>query len=103
MPMKTLLLLSFLQTRIHVCAFGVNRAVTKVVSRSSHLMSAKTADFEHLEGKTLLSVQQCLEAYSIMKDREAEVNPDASKVVFLDASWWHKGNLNGRKMYVTIS
>ncbi len=63
-------------------------------------MLTKAADFKHLEGKSLLSMDECLEAFRKMKIRrnEFDTEPGASNVVFIDASWWHKGSLNGRKM-----
>ncbi len=95
-PLGVLKLVSHIHT-IH--AFTITPLSTKATTFSS-VMASKKSDLEHLEGKTLLSVQECIDSYNIVKGIKDEEDPDAANVVFLDASWWHKGDLNGRKMYV---
>jgi len=67
------------------------------------MMSAKAPQRQHddhflkyLESKTLLSVQECLDAYAVNAKEGGDT--DIAKVVFIDASWWHKGGMNGRQM-----
>ena len=53
----------------------------------------KTMDI--IGNQTLLSVETCINLHhNFQKDGQNE----NEKVVFIDASWWHKGNLDGRKM-----
>jgi len=55
-----------------------------------------------IENQTLLSVKTCLDIYRIMTNKSGkEIEKRINKVVFIDASWWHKGDLNGRKMFET--
>ena len=50
---------------------------------------------EIIENQTLLPVETCINLHQkCQKDEQNEKN----KVIFIDCSWWHKGNLNGRKM-----
>ena len=48
-----------------------------------------------IEHQTLLSVETCINLHQHWLNDGQNWN---SKIVFVDASWWHKGNLNGRKM-----
>lgn len=48
-----------------------------------------------IEHKTLLTVDTCIDLH-----RDLVLHEDAGegRIVFIDASWWHKGDLDGRKM-----
>lgn len=85
----------------------------KFVYSKSDMASASSSYLDRLEGKTLLSVEECLAAYeyeTCMKinneaSKEDVLSASASasasrspKVIFIDASWWHKGDLNGREL-----
>ena len=43
-----------------------------------------------LEGKPLVSVKECLDVYNNCGNDDG--------VSWIDASWWHKGDLNGRAL-----
>lgn len=79
-----------------------------VISRhgDSSLLALKAAMDPHqyalrmdsLKGKRFVSIAECLDLFQYqLKERKGS---DQNKLVFIDGSWWHKGNLNGRKMYV---
>lgn len=53
-----------------------------------------------IKGKTLLSVSECLNIFqsSQVFQESNDEESDESKVVFIDGSWWHKGDLNGREL-----
>ena len=55
---------------------------------------------EAIDGVTLLSVETCINLHrnNIEYDISNKRSNKESKVVFVDASWWHKGSLNGRQM-----
>ena len=101
---KILLLLSltFYQHNVHVLGFLISlQPMKKTVRASSTAMFGKSTHLKYLEGKTLLSVQECIKVHNAMKSNAIEKSGDGPRAVFLDASWWHKGDLDGRKMYVT--
>jgi len=98
--LKTLPLLLFqLKIQNYVSRFTkqVMPLDARVRNHWGNAMSEKSIELEYLEGSTLLSVQQCLDAYGAMKRVESVGNKP--NVVFLDASWWHKGDVDGRKMF----
>ena len=43
-----------------------------------------------ISGKTLLSVKECIQAYDNNKSNSNAF--DSTNVVFIDATWWHKGH-----------
>mmetsp|Transcript_3860 Transcript_3860/g.5253 ORF Transcript_3860/g.5253 Transcript_3860/m.5253 type:complete len:104 (+) Transcript_3860:114-425(+) len=51
---------------------------------------------DDLEGNTLLNVDECLFAYKNANFQSRDQG--GTRLVFIDASWWHKGNLNGREL-----
>ena len=74
--------------------------IAGISTQTSKSMSANTNLFEYLEFNTLVSVEECIRAHNTMKEQGSTLTEKDSKSVFVDASWWHKGDLNGRKMYV---
>lgn len=99
--LKTFIILSVvLRNQNYVRGFTNLLTTLARVGNIDTAILAKSNALEHLEGNTLLSVQQCLKAYNAMKGVEGM--GDKPNLIFLDASWWHKGDLDGRKMYVTL-
>lgn len=54
-----------------------------------------------IENRSLVSVESCIGIYNYLQDENRKEEAD-SNVIFIDASWWHKGDLDGRKMYVVV-
>jgi hypothetical protein len=48
-----------------------------------------------IENQTLLSVEVCIDLH---RKNCMPSNNKRGNVIFVDASWWHKGDLDGRKM-----
>lgn len=69
-------------------ALQSNQAATKVGKCGGSQINMIISD------KTLVSVEECIQIHERIND---EINSDG-KAVFIDASWWHKGDLDGRKM-----
>ena len=67
--------------------------------KESNGIYSREVDFirQSLENKTLVSVETCIEIHNYLQHG---IEKCCNKVIFIDASWWHKGDLDGRKMYV---
>ena len=49
-----------------------------------------------LDGKNLVSVEECIDAYRATRSMNGDNGGFGLK--FIDGSWWHKGDLNGRAL-----
>ena len=87
--------------------------LSRKTSMSTSMNQESTPQNEHvaehsmyptLKNKNLVSVQDCLEALDTWKKQKQEQQYSSStndkateSIVFIDASWYHKGGRNGRE------
>lgn len=64
--------------------------------RQSNGDDSETAYLQSLCGKNLVSIEECLEA---QKECDTSKNSNGIRVLFIDGSWFHKGDRNGRLEY----
>ncbi len=62
---------------------------------SSNNIFSSSDVLKTIDNETLLSVDTCISLYNQFQTHGRDVK---SKLVFIDASWFHKGNSNGREM-----
>eukprot|EP00588_Corethron_pennatum_P022869 CAMPEP_0194314658 /NCGR_PEP_ID=MMETSP0171-20130528/11509_1 /TAXON_ID=218684 /ORGANISM="Corethron pennatum, Strain L29A3" /LENGTH=349 /DNA_ID=CAMNT_0039070179 /DNA_START=198 /DNA_END=1247 /DNA_ORIENTATION=+ len=89
------MLLMFLLVK-HLCAFSTSQTRAGRRSFSASGVSKFHRGLEYIDSKTLVSVEDSLDAYNAMKQGS---DTEKNKIVFVDASWWHKGGLDGRTMF----
>ena len=63
------------------------------LSTGSSPIAPTTSSYKSLVGKNLVSIDDCLEALQTTTIPTSR----GGKVVFVDGSWYHKGDRNGRK------
>jgi len=62
-----------------------------------NMISTHSELLASIEGDTMLSVKKCLDIYQALKTK-INVADKTIPLKFIDSSWWHKGDLNGREL-----
>mmetsp|Transcript_163374 Transcript_163374/g.523818 ORF Transcript_163374/g.523818 Transcript_163374/m.523818 type:complete len:390 (-) Transcript_163374:150-1319(-) len=90
-----------LQSSSTSISLGHSRGLTPRGASISAAMSALS--FPMLEGSTFVSVDDCLEALQASESSSSvgtgSATDDGPKLVFVDGSWYHRGDRNGRREF----
>ncbi len=57
-----------------------------------------SSDLTSILRKTLLSVEECIQIYAANAERKKNEDKEGNRsepIIFVDASWWHKGEYSG--------